>query len=428
MGHANAKMDAEKLMNMWSYNPSNVGYIFDFFNENFKKENDQKKIVHELYYLLRNPIYKEAYFGIKQGNPVQNGYAPNDFFLVAEKYLSKNKISSELMLAPIRIMGPFEEQVNLSSCEFVMKVNTTPPIYLPRPYPFTLPNEISYTLEGTGAISRPVQKDNKFPVTTKEQNSTTIKFKIDFNGDDKTKLEIARSVSASGHNKDYHQYLVVTDYDYLKEYDQQKYLVAKSSLFRGLIKDYNKEKTKFEQRKVQDYNDREKRVKAAIEDETDIKIAEYKKLSLISIGMWDSSPNTEYEDELTIESLSKKAGPNFIVDIGKLIEKQMEIKEEERTRTRDIYMPYARSFVNEMSITIPEGYSMEGLENFNKKIVTEVGGFESTAASDGKTVTIIAKKYYNSNYYPVGEWKELLSFLDAAVEFYNAKLLLKKNG
>lgn len=428
MGYANAKKDAENFMNVISYNPSNVGYIFDFFNENFKKEKDQKKIVHELYYLLRNPIYKEAYYGIKQGDPLQNGYTPNEFFLIAEKYLTKNKISSELMLAPVRLMGPFEEQVNLSSTEFVMKVNTTPPIYLPRPYPFTLPNEVSYALEGAEAISRPIRKDNIFPVSTKDQNSTTIKFKIDFNGDDKTKLDVARSVSASGHNKDYHQYLVVTDYDYLKEYDQQKYQIAKSSLFRGLIKDYNKEKTKFEQRKVQDYNEREKRIKAAIEEETEIKIAEYKKLELKSIGMWESSPNTEYEDELTIESLSKKAGPNFIVDIGKLIAQQTQIKEEERVRTQDIYMPYARAFINEMTITIPEGYSIEGLENFNKKVITDIGGFESSATSDGKVVTIIAKKYYNSNYYPVGEWTNLLSFLDAAVEFYNAKLLLKKNG
>ena len=48
------------------------------------------------------------------------------------------------------------------------------------------------------------------------------------------------------------------------------------------------------------------------------------------------------------------------------------------------------------------------------------------AASDGKAVTIKIRKSYNHVFEPVGNWDKLLAFIDAANEWYNTKLLIKK--
>ncbi len=115
-----------------------------------------------------------------------------------------------------------------------------------------------------------------------------------------------------------------------------------------------------------------------------------------------------------------------MLDFGKLIEKQTEVTGEDRIRSRDIYMGYPRTYDEEYILEIPEGYVVEGLENFNKYAINKTGGFVSSAeVKEGKLV-VKSRKYFNENYYPAGKWEEILKFLDAGVEFYNTKLLLRK--
>jgi hypothetical protein len=142
--------------------------------------------------------------------------------------------------------------------------------------------------------------------------------------------------------------------------------------------------------------------------------------------MWHTSPNIEYGDEMTIENISKKAGRNYILELGKLIEKQTEIKQEQKTRNRDVYMDFPRAFSHEITLAIPEGYTVEGYENFNKKTENEFGGFVSSARVDEKTLVIKTKKYYTKNEYNAADWPKIVNYLDAAVDLYGEKVLLKK--
>jgi hypothetical protein len=239
-------------------------------------------------------------------------------------------------------------------------------------------------------------------------------------------LKVSRNVIAKGHNKVSHQYLIFTNYDYMKAYDLPKYQVQSSNLMKGILKDFNKEKTKYEQRLTQDYHDRDERIKKDLETQMEVKVADYKNLNIKTIGMWDAEPNTEYTDEFTLENLTKKAGKNVIIEIGKLIEKQTEIKDDQKNRTRDVYMPFARSFQYEITLTVPQGYRVEGLENLNKKTENSSGAFISSATVANGVVTIKTKKVYNKNTYTAAEWKQLTPFLTAANDFYTAKILLKK--
>jgi hypothetical protein len=425
------KTTAERILDSYAYNNSKIDYMVDFMEGNFKKEKDQRKIVYELCYLLNNPIYKKVYFNTEQGEPISPTYTPDLYFQLLNKYFTKYKIPHELMIVSNRHYGNFADLINLNTCDFMIKVNTTPPLYISRPSPFSIANEVPYIFDGMQAVTKSFSqtetaRDKTLDVSKDEDNSTETRLSISLNTDDNTKLDIKRNVIAKGHSKDYHQYAVFTNYDYLKEYDQPKYQVESSHRLKELIKEYNTEKSKFEQRVVQDYNDRDTRLKDYLERELDVKIFDYKNLKVKSIGMWHTSPDTEYSDEFTVENISKKAGPNLILSVGHFIEKQTEVKEEDKKRTRDVYMVYPRSFFYEMSLNIPEGYTVEGLENLNKKIETDLGGFISSATIDESTLIIKTKKYYSVNYCKADQWPKIVTFLDAAVEFYNAKLLLKK--
>ena len=420
------KKEAQNLLSYFNNNMSDIGFMVDFMRGNFKTETDTRKIVYELYYMLRNPIYLKAYFNVAQGKPLDVGAAGNLFFYLMSKYMTKNDIDHQIMLVPSRRMGPINTLANFQACDFVLKVNTKPAIYIYRPTPFGLPNEFPEVFEGMEGVSGSSRANpGALPKSTMEQNSTWYSMQLSLHPTDNTKMEIKRTVEAGGHNRYYHQYKVVTNYDYLKEYDLPKYQVQSSHLMRDIIKEYNKEKTKYEQRITQDYTDRDARLTKEIENDLEVKTSGYK-LTLKNSGMWDSSPKVIYADEFTAENLTKRAGPNLILELGHLIEQQTTIKEEQKNRTVDVYMDYPRSYNHEFIFTIPDGYKVEGLENFNTKIENASGGFVSTATVEGKKLVIKAKKYYSQNYYPVAAWPSITAFLNASVNFYNAKLLLKK--
>lgn len=429
-----AEQAADNYMGRFTINLSNISFIADYMNENMKKEKDPVKLVNEAYYLLRNPIYLQAYFNIEQGHPLDLGFVDDQYFELLSKYLIKNRISHNIMVVPSAEFGSLAEQMSLNYADAVIRVNTTPPIYIPRVKPFAIPNEMQPEYEGMqGVVSTTYPKNTgngdlstSVPVSTMDQNITITTLNVSLNSDDNSKVDVKRNVLVKGHNKEAHQFLVVTSYDYLKEYDQPKYQAQSSHLIGGILKQYNKEKLKLEQRITQDYNERDKKLKDDIEGSMSVKVGEYRNFKLKTIGMWAETPNTEYSDEFNIENLTKKAGPNYILELPKLIEKQTEITEKQKKRDRDIYMSYARSFVNEIYFTIPDGYTVEGLENLNKEVKNSTGGFISTATVEGNVLKITSKKYYSGNYFEAAEWPKMVEFLNAAVDFTNAKVLLKK--
>jgi hypothetical protein len=426
-GKPNVKRNAELLLSAFNGpNPMDAGYIEDYLGKNLKKDRDPKNIANEVYYLLRNPIYKHAYFEIDQSDPLNYYYTPNKFYFLIDRILDEKRIDFEIILVPSRAYGPVPSLTNFSSCDFIVKIKSDPPIYLERPNPFSIPNEIPYMIEGMEGVSSIAQISYKpIPVSTYEQNSTATTIDASFAPGDFSKMNVKRKVVAKGHTKTSHQYMVFTNYDYLKEYDQPKYLVESSRVMGNLIKEYTKEKTKFEQRKTQDYNERDKRLKEDIERDMEVKPSDYS-LNVKSIGMWHTSPDTEYEDAFTLENMGKKVGPNIIFEIGRFIGKQTEVEEHQKERTVDIHMDYPRMFTQEIVFTVPAGYNVEGVESLNKTIESDAGGFISTAELNGSTLIIKTKKYYTKNTYPAADWPKITAFLNAAVDFYGAKILLKK--
>jgi hypothetical protein len=145
-----------------------------------------------------------------------------------------------------------------------------------------------------------------------------------------------------------------------------------------------------------------------------------------NLGVRHNNPDFVYSSKFNIGGLIKKAGNNMIIDIGKLQGSPLKISPAQRKRKLDIYMPFARSIQAQITLQIPDGYTAEGINELNKKVENETGYFMAEATTDGKTVTIKVRKSYNHAFEPVGNWEKMLAFIDAANEWGNAKILLKK--
>lgn len=426
-GTSNAKeMVQDVLTSFKKRSVLDIGLLEDFIDINLKKDRNPQKIATELYYLFRNPLYLDALFGITQGDPLGLEGVPGNYFYYMDAILDHYKIPHEVIAVPSRQYGAIETLPDLDPVEFMVKVKTNPPMFLPRPSPFRIANTFPAVLEGMVGKTETMSETMTESKMEANRFVTTLNIKPD--PQDLTKLNVERGVLASGHMKGYHQYLVVTNYDYLNEYDQPKYQAQSSSKMRGLLKTYNGERTKLKQRMAQDYENRNKRITESLEEDLGGKVEDYNNLKLKSMGMWTDKPNIEYEDAFSIKELVKKAGPNFIISLGLMIGGQVELKEDELNRSIDIYQDYARVIENNITFNIPEGYSVEGIDGFNLSVENEFGGFTSTAQTTGKTITISIRKSYKKNFNKAQDWPKLTEFIKAGVEFNNLKLLLKKDG
>lgn len=431
--HVDEALVAREALQNFDFNNQDIRYIEDYVKQIATENKSQEVVVKEIYYLLRSPIFQKAYFNIDQGNPLDNHYVSERFFFLLNKYMKKYNIEHEIMIVPSRNYGPFCDLVNMSSCDLLLKIGKDSGYYLSRPTPFSIPGEIPYLFEGMEAVLAGYPKSNigmrfneEIPVSGKESNLTCSRYNLSFDSLDLSKISVKREVSAKGNNKAYHQYLIFTNHDYLREYDKPQYQNFSYSELKSLANEYSYLREKSEQQAVQENYEREKRVEDDIESELDTKISGYKNLKIASVGMWEDMPDTEYSDEFVIDNGTKKAGKNFILEVGKFIEKQTELSDEQLQRDRDIHMGFARTFNSEVMLVIPEGYSVEGIDNLNMHVANTYGGFISSASVEKNKLVIKTSKYYTQNHCSAADWQNMVSFLNAAVQFSKSRILLKK--
>jgi len=186
---------------------------------------------------------------------------------------------------------------------------------------------------------------------------------------------------------------------------------------------YKKKRAKQEE-KFKEYKENKfEYVQNWVKDQYDIE--EIKEFEIEDFGQKVDAPlAVKYSFET--EEYIKKAGPNLIFDIGKLITGQVELTEEEISeRKKPIELNFARTITNEIVVTIPEGKSVEGLEALNMNIDNESGAFISSAVLSGNTLTVKTNKVYKQEFLPLEKWSELVEMLEAAYKFSQLKVVIK---
>ncbi|MCF7568200.1 hypothetical protein L3X37_07465 [Sabulilitoribacter arenilitoris] len=420
-----------------------IGDIKDFFKDKTFKNNNEK--VTSAYYYMRHYYltrFIEAIViddaGIRY-NPYTY-YGSNPVFIRNQKqfirhfteFLKREKIGFEIVVAKKRFDGSISDLLIEKNVNVLLKVNTKTPIYVEYFGPHTSVNQFSPILEGTDVYLMSASKNKideikkgKLPISSQAQNESKRNITLKIN-DAFSEVSISTVNSFKGHQKEdkLSERLLFTDYvneDYKKfgtksfinhvkrKKDKAKYKKALDALI---------EKLKIK---------REERLKKNIESEFKVNDIEDYTFEIKETGRYGLDSYLTYTESFKAKNtFIKKAGPNYIVEIGKLITAQIDLTDKERSRTENIHMNYPRSYNNKIIFNIPDGYSVLGIDKLNKSINNKTGAFISSAKIEENTLIVKTSKQYKNNYEPNSNWHLMVEFLDAANQFTNEKILLKK--
>ena len=419
----------------------NVSQINAFLKgKTFK--NDEEKI-REVYYFTRHQYftqYVEA-FVAKEANifyPFE--LYPNAIFFNSEEqfiryfmnFLKKSDISYDIIVGTARFDGDIEDLLIQKNVSILLRVNTKNPLFLEFFTPFTSADQFNYNLENTKAYLLEVSKGKKIidaatitlPGSTKDDNINRTVTQLSLQ-EDLASFKVSRDNSFFGHYKESQQSNLLNFYDYVYE-DYKKY--GNSSLME-LVKNKNKraQYTKeFNAIIAKSKENQKGGFTKATKEEYEIDIEEYS-MEIKNTGRFGKNEPMQYSENFLIKDhFIKKAGNNIMVELGKFLTSQIETSKKEKERTNNIYMTFPRQIEQEIQFDIPAGYSVSGLEKFNKKVENETGGFISTAVQEGNKIVIKTTKYYTNYYEPNSNWKKMLDFLEVSYQFTQEKVLLKK--
>jgi len=345
-------------------------------------------------------------------------------------FLKDNKIPYEIILSKNRFDGTIEDLLLSRNLEIILKVKTKTPLYISLIGQHSTIEHISPTLEGTNTLILTYKKHKlesikkgKLPVSTAEDNESLTKMELSFN-DDFASVSVIRNNAYKGHSKTEKQNNILLVRDYInaehKKYKTKTYLelVKNKKLKAKQENEFNALFEKIETR-------RKERLTKTAQSETNLENITDFSFNVLEPGRENFNDYFVYEDVFTAKNnFMKKAGKNYIFEVGKLIGGQISLKD--KTRDTNVYRDYARTIKNEININIPDGYTVSGLDKLNINITNETGGFISIANIEDGKLTITTHKTYAHNFEAKENWPKMVAFLDAAYQFTQEKILFKK--
>lgn len=264
------------------------------------------------------------------------------------------------------------------------------------------------------------------PASKAPANSHLEELHITVNPGD-TKLSVKRKSIVKGLYKyDLQRQLILYE-DY---YESERILLGEENSLIETLEDNKKTKNYVAEVKNAFAEARKKQKDSFIEEaksKFEQDVTDMTKFKVVNMGVRHTSPDFIYSSEFSLDGLIKKAGNNLIFEIGKIQGEPLSIRDEQRTRKIDVYMPFPRSIGYDLRIQIPEGYSVEGIDALKINVENETGYFKTDASVNGQVLTVTIKKSYLHGYEPAANWDKMLAFIDASNDFTNAKLLFKKN-
>lgn len=353
------------------------------------------------------------------------------------------KIDCEFIDLPSRYSVTRKNLFHIADLSSALRINTPKPVFMylggafynygEVPSSFEAENGAFFSLQPDKAMFRVVgykvenEGNVKIPELARDKHISTNTLKVSLDAADNQLLNINRNVKAKGQMRRYLQASVLMPEDVLKEMRAQlglgTDLVAE---YTDIDKAHKKSAVEFESILKKAREKEKEKYEAELKEEYDEKVKELKSFKVLKNGMHHMNNEFEMEEEFTMNGWVKKAGNNLIVEVGKLIGGQFEIKADQRERTVDIYMPQARTYNYSIEFTVPDGYTVDGIDKLNKKVENECGGFVSTATLNNNKLTITTTKYYNTLFEKAENWKKIAAFVDAAFEFGKEKILLRK--
>lgn len=290
------------------------------------------------------------------------------------------------------------------------------------------PGYIPANLQGQKAMMQADGKNFKqeavalvLPQSTAQDNVASAAVSVMWDG---TMAHIIRRNSISGAPKEHFSFDLPTTEQLTNEYADQ----MGHSFFR-----YGDDWTKKEKRSLEETISKQKeQQKDIFKDEVNDFLGEdplsVDSFSIGTLGINEPYAPMHYMVAYSQNGLVKKAGSNLILAIGKLIGDQLKIEGRDRKRTVDVVRTAPVTYSYQLNVQLPQGYkvSKDALAALNTSVSNAAGRFVSRASASGDIIVIKVEKVYNHYVEPVANWQQLLSIVDAAYNFTQKQIVVKR--
>ena len=155
-------------------------------------------------------------------------------------------------------------------------------------------------------------------------------------------------------------------------------------------------------------------------------VKKLKDFKVVETNFFDKTKPFVHTSSFSAKNLAWAFNNYIILNAGNFIGQQLIVPEKSKDRQQDFYIPYQKQFVVNVTIPLPEGYSVENLNEFNVKKETPAGSFIAEAKLENNKVIIKTKKAYKFSFYMREDASDVYDFLYEAEKYYNKKMILKK--
>lgn len=392
-------------------------------------------------YLLETEMQKASY---QAGAIAELSYdyfslRPQIFMNVFANMLDKHDIEAEFVAVVPKYFGSLDDVVTPDEVTYGVYIPSTKQYYWPIDN-FNLAGDENEDLQGANGfriprskrMSESAFKKIEIPYSTADKNSYGTVKKITLNADNS--LNVKETLSLTGLFKSKYNQLFLYHSDYAEE-------DVKDFEYRSLsdrIPDFKRNGYKSKDLKWKD-----KRIRSYTERYTDLEKTQRESLTswikseyqtdtltnyqVEEYGVLQSDPTLKITFDFSSDKYVKKAGPNLIFELGALIGDQLELKEKQMTsRTKDIQFNFSKTITSQIEVALPDGLTAHGLEALNVNVDNSHGSFTGTASQTGNKVIVETKKTYKKAYAPAAEWPNYVEMLEAAYDFTQQKVILKK--
>lgn len=433
------KITARLLLQTAPYEAQDVRDAQRYLRKHYKKEMDPLKKAEAAYYYLRHANLSERYeynlfYDKKTGFRVNDRY----FTKIFSRILERNKIEHDIIVCVPKPTGlTIKNAIHSDDLRYLIAVKgkNKEKVYFDRSTYYTNPGELESWIEGVPAYAIKMVKKKRrrkveeiqLPVSSYAENKEDNFTKVSMLFESSPQLKLERNITVAGHQKEEMQLALAVGYNYIDHLGQRGLELLNVPRYAKMGR---KDRKSFPQKKQDLREEKEKDIRdeylKSIQSSLSTEKVELLEVKLEEPGIWSESADFVYSDKLLITDFIQQAGPNYLLELGKLIGGQVALKEREKERVFDMGLDYARSFAHTIEFELPEGYSATGLDKFIYSVDNTAGSFISKAEQQGNKIIITSEKVYKTAQLAKESWPEMVSFLDAAYEFSQQKLLLKK--
>jgi len=400
----------------------------DYLKTNFDKTTPSDTIVKYLYYFIRNELFTSSFEG-------RGDISSNTAMICMSNVLKAKKIKHDFIITVPNHISDISDLILPSELSYALKIKSKQDYYIGSLNEFSLLKSIDRSLQGNTAYAVNIPIEGKktkaekiiLPIDSPDINKEITELNAKFVNDQTDSISLNIDKSIFGNNKYDEIRYAFSSPEYKKAIAPKEKTLPKGKekkkKSKSEIEAEKKQKDDAEKNKIEQNKALKERFKEEYGEGDYFKIQSF---TVKHTGLWDNSKELKYNVKFNIGNIIKPVGANYIIEVGKLITKQLELAKDDIERKTDVFEPSPRIFEYKISLVIPSGYNVKGVEKLNYNISNTTGGFTSKAEIQNGTLKVNIKKFYLHQFEKVNDWSKMVEFIEAAYNFSQQSILLEK--